>query len=134
MDIKLTDFLRKLHNQHVTLELKNGSTLHGTLINVEQWTIALGDVTLHRYYNGTYIPYTGSTTPPTTSTSHLKIVNVKEHAIRQVILPDTVDLDSLLVTDSELNALNSLGVLCDLPGNRKRRRRSSADNSKRINI
>lgn len=135
MNLKLTNFLRKLHNQHITLELKNGSTLHGTLINVSQHrNIALGDVTLHRYHNGAYIPYTGGTPPPTTSTSHLKSANVRECAIRQVILPDAVDLDALLVDESELNGLQRLGVLSDLGGNRKRRRRSSADNTKRVNI
>ncbi|KAL3229769.1 spliceosomal snRNP assembly [Nakaseomyces bracarensis] len=132
MNLKLTNFLRKLHNQHITLELKNGSTLHGTLITVSgRRNISLGDVTLLRYHNGAYIPYTGATPPPTTSTSHLKVVNVKESTVRQVILPDSVDLDALLVGENELNGLKRLGVLSDLGGNRKRRRRSSADNYKR---
>ncbi|UCS21396.1 uncharacterized protein HLK63_I03553 [Nakaseomyces glabratus] len=131
MPLKLTNFLRKLQNQYVTLELQNGSTVYGMVISVSPHSnINLRDATLDRYYNSDSVY--SEVTPQPISTSHLKNINVKECFIRQVILPDSLDLDSILVNANEVNGLTRSGKLADLGGNRKRRRRSSSNMTKRL--
>lgn len=83
--MKLVQFLVKLRSETVTVELKNGSIAHGTVVGVDHsMNIHLKTVTLQvRGRNP----------------SKLQALSIRGSTVRYVILPDSLALDSLLVDD-----------------------------------
>lgn len=80
----------KCTNETVTIELKNGTILHGTIASVSpQMNTALRTVKM--------TPKKGSTSSETIS---LDSINVRGSTIRFFILPDSLPLDTLLVDDA----------------------------------
>lgn len=76
----------KCANETVTIELKNGTILHGTVASVSpQMNTALRTVKM---------------TPRGADTVSLDSINVRGSTIRYYILPDSLPLDTLLVDDA----------------------------------
>lgn len=146
--MKLVGFLKKLRNEQVTIELKNGTTVWGTLQTVSsQMNATLTDVKLSLPCNSTsqanilnstalasvYLANgqkNGSAFNNETTTS-LEYINIRGNTIRQIILPDSLNLDSLLVDEQQLNRLRRTGKVSDDP-NRKRRRDFNNESTKRV--
>ncbi|KAF9885461.1 hypothetical protein FE257_012897 [Aspergillus nanangensis] len=83
--MKLVRFLMKCANETVTIELKNGTILHGTITSVSpQMNTALRTVKM---------------TPKGRDPISLDTINVRGSTIRYFILPDSLPLDTLLVDD-----------------------------------
>ncbi|KAJ5225813.1 mRNA splicing protein smd1 [Penicillium chermesinum] len=84
--MKLVRFLVKCQNETVTVELKNGTIIHGTITSVSpQMNTSLRTVKI---------------TPKGRNTVSLDSINVRGSTIRYVILPDSLPLDTLLVDDA----------------------------------
>lgn len=142
--MKLVNFLRKLRNEQVTVELKNGTTVWGTLQTVSpQMNATLTDVQLtlpNRGSNGgsnalasIYLSngqMTNSSSANATTTS-LQYINVRGNTIRQIILPDSLNLDSLLVDEKQLNRLRKSGKVAS-DSSRKRRGDFGGNSTKRV--
>ena len=154
--MKLVNFLKSLRNEQVTIELKNGTTIWGTLQTVSpQMNATLTDVTLSipsgastsnsssntRGASALASVYLMSASPSTdTSSSNtsskqvtvsLQYVNVRGNTIRQIILPDSLNLDSLLVDRSQLNRLRQSGKVTN-ESHKKRRREFVGRAPKRV--
>ncbi|KAI9638412.1 putative small nuclear ribonucleoprotein Sm D1 [Dioszegia hungarica] len=86
--MKLVRFLMKLNNETVTIELKNGSAVQGTITSVDpQMNTHLKSVKLTpRAHPG----------PPLS----LDSIAIRGNNIRYFILPDSLPLDTLLVDDA----------------------------------
>lgn len=83
--MKLVRFLTKLRSETVTVELKNGSVVHGTVSGVDHsMNIHLKSVKLH---------VRGS------NPVKCDAISVRGSTVRYVILPDSLSIDSLLVDD-----------------------------------
>ncbi|KAL2011990.1 hypothetical protein VTN00DRAFT_4708 [Thermoascus crustaceus] len=83
--MKLVRFLMKCANETVTIELKNGTILHGTITSVSpQMNTALRTVKM---------------TPKGREPISLDTINIRGSTIRYFILPDSLPLDTLLVDD-----------------------------------
>ncbi|DAA78895.1 small nuclear ribonucleoprotein [Trichophyton mentagrophytes] len=83
--MKLVRFLMKCANETVTIELKNGTILHGTIASVSpQMNTALRTVKM---------------TPKGRDPISLDSINIRGSTIRYYILPDSLPLDTLLVDD-----------------------------------
>ncbi|WPD60343.1 Sm snRNP core protein Smd1 [Saccharomyces cerevisiae] len=108
--MKLVNFLKKLRNEQVTIELKNGTTVWGTLQSVSpQMNAILTDVKLtlpqprlnKLNSNGIAMAslYLTGGQQPTASDNiaSLQYINIRGNTIRQIILPDSLNLDSLLI-------------------------------------
>ncbi|CCE61170.1 hypothetical protein TPHA_0A00850 [Tetrapisispora phaffii CBS 4417] len=138
--MKLVNFLKKLRNEQVTIELKNGTTVWGTLQSVSpQMNATLTDVKLSLPHNKN--SSRSKVVNPTAlaslylidnqsnnvndlngdTTTSLQYINIRGNTIRQIILPDSLNLDSLLVDERQLNKLRKIGKVSD-DQNRKRRR------------
>ncbi|KAH8910467.1 Sm-like ribonucleoprotein [Coniochaeta sp. PMI_546] len=79
-------FLMKCANETVTIELKNGTIVHGTISSVSpQMNTALRNVKM---------------TPKGQDTVILDTMNIRGSTIRYYILPDSLPLDTLLVDDA----------------------------------
>ena len=75
----------KCANESVTIELKNGTILHGTITSVSpQMNTALRAVKM---------------TPKGRETISLDTINIRGSTIRYYILPDSLPLDTLLIDD-----------------------------------
>lgn len=75
----------KCANESVTIELKNGTILHGTITSVSpQMNTALRAVKM---------------TPRGRETISLDTINIRGSTIRYFILPDSLPLDTLLIDD-----------------------------------
>ncbi|KAK4974741.1 Sm snRNP core protein Smd1 [Elasticomyces elasticus] len=84
--MKLVRFLMKCANETVTIELKNGTILNGTIASVgPQMNTALRSVKM---------------TPKGRDPSAVENMNVRGSTIRYFILPDSLPLDTLLVDDT----------------------------------
>ncbi|KAL1976340.1 hypothetical protein VTN31DRAFT_2622 [Thermomyces dupontii] len=84
--MKLVRFLMKCINETVTIELKNGTILHGTIASVSpQMNTALRTVKM---------------TVKGREPISLDTINVRGSTIRYFILPDSLPLDTLLVDDA----------------------------------
>ena len=153
--MKLVNFLKSLRNEQVTIELKNGTTICGSLQTVSpQMNATLTDVTLsipsgassssssnNRGASALASVYLMSASPSTdTSSSNtsskqvtvsLQYVNVRGNTIRQIILPDSLNLDSLLVDQSQLNRLRQSGKVTN-ESHKKRRREFVGRAPKRV--
>ncbi|EPE06461.1 small nuclear ribonucleoprotein sm d1 [Ophiostoma piceae UAMH 11346] len=84
--MKLVRFLMKCANETVTIELKNGTIVHGTIASVSpQMNTALRNVKM---------------TPKGQDPISLDTMNLRGSTIRYFILPDSLPLDTLLVDDA----------------------------------
>ncbi|KAJ3816770.1 Sm-like ribonucleoprotein, partial [Lentinula raphanica] len=84
--MKLVRFLMKLNNETVTVELKNGSVVHGTITGVDmQMNTHLKTVKL---------------STRTREPVSLDTLSIRGNNIRYFVLPDAVPLDTLLVDDA----------------------------------
>jgi small nuclear ribonucleoprotein D1 len=84
--MKLVRFLMKCANETVTIELKNGTIVHGTISSVSpQMNTALRSVKM---------------TPRGQEPISLETMNIRGSTIRYFILPDSLPLDTLLVDDA----------------------------------
>ena len=88
--MKLVRFLMKLNNETVTIELKNGTVVHGTITSVDpQMNTHLKSVKMS-------VRNSPSGTPP----QHLDSIAIRGNNVRYFILPDSLPLDTLLVDDA----------------------------------
>eukprot|EP00658_Telonema_sp_P-2_P023634 TRINITY_DN19476_c0_g1_i17.p2 TRINITY_DN19476_c0_g1~~TRINITY_DN19476_c0_g1_i17.p2 ORF type:complete len:117 (+),score=26.32 TRINITY_DN19476_c0_g1_i17:233-583(+) len=85
--MKLVRFLMKLNNEPVTLELKNGSIVHGTITGV--------DNSMNTHLKSVKLTLKGK------EAQNLDSLSIRGNNIRYYILPDTLNLDTLLVDDSQ---------------------------------
>ncbi|KAI1780057.1 like-Sm domain-containing protein [Hypoxylon cercidicola] len=84
--MKLVRFLMKCANETVTIELKNGTIVHGTITSVSPlMNTALRTVKM---------------TPRGQDPISLDTMNIRGSTIRYFILPDSLPLDTLLIDDS----------------------------------
>jgi len=138
--MKLVNFLKKLRNEQVTIELKNGTTVWGTLQSVSpQMNATLTDVRLSVPSNASRsqaamssVYLSGATTERSKDgvSASLQYINVRGNTIRQIILPESLNLDSLLVDDAQLNHLRKSGQVAD-SSTRKRTWDSDTHTAKR---
>ncbi|EMS64609.1 hypothetical protein TRIUR3_26470 [Triticum urartu] len=84
--MKLVRFLMKLNNETVTIELKNGTTVHGTIIGV--------DISMNTHLKTVKLTLKGKN--PVT----LDHLSVRGNNIRYYILPDSLNLETLLVEET----------------------------------
>ncbi|KAG8841957.1 mRNA splicing protein smd1, partial [Serendipita sp. 411] len=79
-------FLMKLNNETVTIELKNGTIVHGTITGVDmQMNTHLKTIRL---------------TARNRDPHSLDSLSIRGNNIRYIILPDALPLDTLLVDDA----------------------------------
>jgi len=81
--MKLVRFLMKLNNETITLELKNGTVVHGTITGV--------DVSMNTHLKTVKVTLKGKNP---VAMDHL---SVRGNNIRYFILPDSLNLDNLLI-------------------------------------
>ncbi|GAV52235.1 hypothetical protein ZYGR_0AG02260 [Zygosaccharomyces rouxii] len=137
--MKLVNFLKKLRNEQVTVELKNGTTVWGTLQTVSpQMNATLTDVKLslpRSTSNSSTLASIylsdGSMSQNEPKATSLQYINIRGSTIRQIILPDSLNIDSLLVDERQLNKLRRAGKISNDP-NRKRRADFGENTNKRI--
>eukprot|EP01114_Cavostelium_apophysatum_P013975 TRINITY_DN3499_c0_g1_i3.p2 TRINITY_DN3499_c0_g1~~TRINITY_DN3499_c0_g1_i3.p2 ORF type:complete len:100 (+),score=22.58 TRINITY_DN3499_c0_g1_i3:68-367(+) len=84
--MKLVRFLMKLNGETVTVELKNGTIVHGTITGV--------DISMNTHLKTVKMTVKGKN--PVT----LDTLSIRGNNIRQYILPETLNLDTLLVDDT----------------------------------
>lgn len=135
--MKLVHFLMKLRNEQVTVELKNGTTVWGTLQTVSpQMNATLTDVKLslpNKSGNSAVasIFLSGGQHNAEQRATSLQYINIRGNTIRQIILPDSLNLDSLLVDERHLNRLRRTGKLTN-EFSKKRRMDTGAGPAKRV--
>ncbi|CDO93550.1 unnamed protein product [Kluyveromyces dobzhanskii CBS 2104] len=125
--MQLTGFLKKLKNERVSIELKNGTTVWGIVRNVSpQMNVSLTDVRLTLPVKSSEatlaaVLLSGGSTQGQESkrATSLEFINIRGNTIRQIILPDSINLDALLVDQQEVNRLRKQGQLGSDP-NKKR--------------
>mmetsp|Transcript_15173 Transcript_15173/g.22210 ORF Transcript_15173/g.22210 Transcript_15173/m.22210 type:complete len:117 (-) Transcript_15173:308-658(-) len=83
--MKLVKFLQKLNREIVTIELKNGTVISGTVVGV--------DATMNAHLKKVKVTVRGKN-PLSYST-----LSIRGNTIRAWILPDSLNLDALLVED-----------------------------------
>jgi len=88
--MKLVRFLMKLQNESVTIELKNGTVVSGTIHGV--------DISMN-----TYLRNVKTTIKGKNPVRH-DFLSIRGNNIRYYILPDTLNLDTLLVDDTPVHA------------------------------
>lgn len=133
--MKLVNFLKKLKNEQVTVELKNGQTVFGTISQVTpQMNVILNNVQLKdgpSRRNGHKISHTGSSSAASTFSFHVKdnavnlqYINIRGNTIRQIILPDSLNIDTILASmdNKELNQLKREGKVNQVSAGHKRSR------------
>uniref|UniRef100_A0A7S2V5U0 Small nuclear ribonucleoprotein Sm D1 n=1 Tax=Fibrocapsa japonica TaxID=94617 RepID=A0A7S2V5U0_9STRA len=84
--MKLVRFLMKLNNETVTIELKNGTVVHGTVAGV--------DVSMNTYLRN--VKMTVKQKNPVS----LETLSIRGNNIRYYLLPDNLNLDTLLIDDT----------------------------------
>mmetsp|Transcript_14670 Transcript_14670/g.16854 ORF Transcript_14670/g.16854 Transcript_14670/m.16854 type:complete len:113 (+) Transcript_14670:36-374(+) len=84
--MKLVKFLMKLKNETVTIELKNGSVISGSINSV--------DMTMNTHLSNVKLTAKGR------NTIALDHLTIRGNNIRYFILPESLPLDTLLVDDS----------------------------------
>ncbi|CAO3677708.1 unnamed protein product [Rhizopus microsporus] len=76
--MKLVRFLMKLNNETVSVEMKNGTVVHGTITGV--------DMSMNTHLK--------------TRSYQFRLISIRGNTIRCVILPDSLPLDTLLIDDA----------------------------------
>ncbi|CAB4389535.1 Sm-like ribonucleo protein [Rhizophagus irregularis] len=84
--MKLVRFLMKLNNETVTIELKNGTIVHGTITGV--------DMSMNTHLK------TVKMTVKNKDPVNLDSLSIRGNNVRYYILPDSLPLDTLLVDDT----------------------------------
>jgi len=84
--MKLVRFLMKLSKETVTIELKNGTIVHGTIMGV--------DVSMNTHLKTVKMTLKGK------NPTQLETLSIRGNNIRYVILPESLNLDTLLVDDT----------------------------------
>eukprot|EP01110_Echinostelium_bisporum_P000864 TRINITY_DN12128_c0_g1_i1.p1 TRINITY_DN12128_c0_g1~~TRINITY_DN12128_c0_g1_i1.p1 ORF type:complete len:124 (-),score=24.45 TRINITY_DN12128_c0_g1_i1:17-388(-) len=84
--IKLVRFLMKLNNETVTIELKNGTIIHGTITGV--------DIAMNTHLKTVKMTLKGK------NPVNLDHLSIRGNNIRYYLLPDSLNLDTLLVDDA----------------------------------
>ncbi|KAG7298575.1 mRNA splicing protein smd1 [Plutella xylostella] len=84
--MKLVRFLMKLSHETVTIELKNGSVIHGTITGV--------DVAMNTHLKAVKI------TLKNREPISLETLSIRGNNIRYYILPDSLPLETLLIDDA----------------------------------
>ncbi|EIW78721.1 Sm-like ribonucleo protein [Coniophora puteana RWD-64-598 SS2] len=84
--MKLVRFLMKLNNETVSIELKNGSVVNGTITGV--------DMQMNTHLKT--VKMTARNRDPTS----LDSLSIRGNNIRYIVLPDALPLDTLLVDDA----------------------------------
>lgn len=80
--MKLVNFLMKLQNEVVQVELKNGTTVKGTILSVSPaMNINMKDATM---------------VIPNRDTTKLDHITIRGSQVRLVLLPDELDCDAIL--------------------------------------
>ncbi|KAF8191777.1 hypothetical protein BJ912DRAFT_287871 [Pholiota molesta] len=79
--MKLVRFLMKLNNETVTIELKNGSVVHGTITDE-------------------HLPQDREDDNTEPGSISLDTLSIRGNNVRYFILPDALPLDTLLVDDA----------------------------------
>ena len=85
--MKLVRFLMKLRNETVTIELKNGTIVTGTVAGV--------DVAMNTHLRNVKMRIKGGD-----GAMSLDTLSVRGSTIRHYILPDSLPLDTLLIDDT----------------------------------
>ena len=80
----------KLANETVTIELKNGTVVQGTIQGV--------DISMNTYLKNVKMTTRGK------NPTKLEFLSIRGNNIRYYILPDSINLDSLLVDDTPSHA------------------------------
>ena len=78
----------KLSGETVTIELKNGTVIHGTITGI--------DVSMNTHLKAVKLSTRSSPNTPT----HLDHLSIRGNQLRYIILPDQLPLDPLLVDDA----------------------------------
>jgi len=86
----------KLTNETVTVELKNGTIVHGTITGV--------DMSMNTHLKTVKMTLKGK------NPVNLETLSVRGNNIRYFILPDTLNLDTLLVDDTPKPKAKKEGV------------------------
>ena len=94
--MKLVRFLMKLNNETVNIELKNGTVVNGTVTGV--------DVSMNTHLKGVKLTVKGR---ETVSLDHLTI---RGNNIRYFLLPESLQLETLLVDDTPKIKAKSIGA------------------------
>ena len=84
--MKLVRFLMKLSNETVTVELKNGSIVQGTVEGV--------DMQMNSHLKNVKVTLKGKNPVP------MEHLTIRGNTIRYVLLPDHLNLDTLLIDDT----------------------------------
>ncbi|GAA5912253.1 hypothetical protein JCM8208_001313 [Rhodotorula glutinis] len=84
--MKLVRFLMKLNNETVTVELKNGTTVHGTITGV--------DPSMNTHLKKVKMTVRGR------EPQALDTLAIRGNNVRYYILPDSLPLDTLLIDDA----------------------------------
>lgn len=84
--MKLVRFLMKLSHETVTIELKNGSVVHGTITGV--------DVAMNTHLKAVKV------TLKNKEELNLETLSIRGNNIRYYLLPDSLPLETLLIDDA----------------------------------
>ena len=95
--MKLVRFLMKLNNETVTIELKNGTVVSGTITGV--------DVSMNTYLRNV------KTTVKGKNPVSQYFLSIRGNNIRYYILPDSINLDTLLIDDTPKNQRSRVNPL-----------------------
>ena len=103
--MKLVRFLRRLTNETVTVELKNGTVVQGTITGV--------DVAMNTHLKVVKMTVRGR------NPVILDTLSVRGSTIRDIILPDSLNLDTLLSFDDALSHRKRVRKVHDVATARK---------------